>query len=122
MLPNSSALYIIPVLPSSDIERDLKWYDTYTGFTFLFGDKGYVGLKRDTLEFHLQFHHGNEEDPMIGGSVIKVFVPDIEPYFEEFVERGTITKEKLRRNTPWGTHEFGFYDLNNNAIFIVQDI
>ena len=122
MQQNSSALYIIPVLPSSDIERDIKWHETYTGFTYVFGDEGYVGLKRDNLEFHLQFHHGNEEDPMIGGSVIKVFVSDIQPYFEEFIERGTITKEKLRRNTPWGTHEFGFYDLNNNAIFIVQDI
>jgi hypothetical protein len=24
-------------------------------------------------------------------------------------------------NTPWKTNEFGFYDLNNNAIFIVED-
>jgi hypothetical protein len=119
---NPSALSIIPVLPSSDIERDIKWHEAYTGFTFSFGDKDYIGMKRDNLEFHLQFHHGNEEDPMIGGSVIKIFVTDIQPYFDEFVNRGTIPKEKLRRNTPWGTHEFGFYDLNKNAIFIVQDV
>ncbi|MEM7511998.1 MAG: hypothetical protein AAF388_13775 [Bacteroidota bacterium] len=46
----------------------------------------------------------------------------IQPLFKEFVERGTVPPEKLRMNTPWGTHEFGFYDLNKNAIFIVQDI
>ncbi len=122
MKQTSSALYIIPVLPSSDIERDIKWYETYAGFTYVFGDGEYVGLKRDNLEFHLQFHHGNKEDPLIGGSVMKVFVSDIYSYVEEFVNRGTISRDKLRENTSWGTHEFGFYDLNNNAIFIVQDI
>jgi len=44
------------------------------------------------------------------------------PLFDELVRRGTITKNKLRLNTPWKTHEVGFYDLNNNALFIVEDI
>jgi hypothetical protein len=121
MTTASSARFIVPVLPSLNIERDLKWYDKYTGFSRIFGDSGYAGLVRENLEFHLQFHHGNEEDPITGGSVMKIFVADIKPYFEEFLERGTIKPEKLRMNTPWGTHEFGFYDLNDNAIFFVQD-
>jgi len=114
--------YIIPVLPSADIKRDLEWYEQYAGFEYCFGDEGYAGLNRDNLEFHLQFHHGTEEDPVNGGSVMKIFVKDINSYVEEFIKRGTITKDKLRMNTPWDTHEFGFYDLNKNAIFIVQDI
>lgn len=117
-----SVLSIIPVLPSSDIERDIKWYEQYTGFKYYFGDDGYAGMRRGNLEFHLQFHHGTEEDPVNGGSVMKIFVPDVNPYVDEFVERGTITREKLRMNTLWGTHEFGFYDLNKNAIFVVQDV
>lgn len=36
--------------------------------------------------------------------------------------KGTITKEKLRLNTPWGTHEFAFYDSNKNPIYILQDL
>jgi hypothetical protein len=121
MAVTPSPLGIIPVLPSLDIQRDIEWYEKYTGFKYHFGDKTYAGLQRENLEFHLQFHHGNAEDSITGGSVIKIFVADIRPYFEEFVKRGTITKEKLRMNTPWGTHEFGFYDLNDNAIFVVQD-
>ena len=115
-----SPLQIIPVLSSADIERDLKWYEKYTGFKYVFGDNGYAGLQRDNLEFHLQFHHGNDQDP-VSPSVMKIFVSDIHPYVDEFAKRGTIKKDKLRMNTPWGTHEFGFYDLNKNAIFIVQD-
>ena len=115
-----SPLFIIPVLSTSNMQRDVEWYAKHAGFEKVFGDEMYAGLQRENHEIHLQWHHNNEDDPVFPG-VIKIFVPDIMPYFEEFVERETIKKDKLRKNTPWGTHEFGFYDLNNNAIFIVQD-
>lgn len=113
---------IVPVLPSADIARDIVWYEKHTGFTKAFGDHMYAGLKRDGLELHLQWHGDTDDDPLLGGSVIRIFVDDIQPIFEEFVQRGTVTKDKLRMHTDWGTHEFGFYDLNNNAVFIVQDV
>lgn len=120
MTDTPSTLSIVPVLSSADVKRDLEWYEQHTGFQYYFGDHGYAGMKRDHLEFHLQFHHGTEDDPVLSG-VMKIFVKDIMPFYNEFLNRGTITKEKLRLNTTWGTHEFGFYDLNNNAVFIVQD-
>jgi hypothetical protein len=91
---------IQPVLPSADIERDIAWYEQYTGFHCVMKDSMYAILKRDHLFIHLQWH--------------------AETLADEFVQRKTILAEKLRWNTPWKTHEFGFYDLNNNAIFIVQ--
>ncbi len=121
MSNNPSIRGIEPVLPTTDIKRDLFWYEQHLGFTYAFGDDMYAGMVRDQLCIHLQWHANTADDPLLGGSVIKIFVSEIEPWFEEFVERGTIQPEKLRRNTPWGTHEFGFHDLNNNAIFFVQD-
>lgn len=121
MVNSASFLQMIPVLPSEDVKRDIKWYASQLGFELLFGDEMYCGLRRENMEIHLQWHANTEEDPIHEGSVIKLFVDKIEPFYEEFVERGTIPPEKLRRNTPWGTHEFGFFDLNRNAIFIVQD-
>jgi len=59
----------------------------------------YAVLRRDNLYIHLQWHADTSEDPLLGGSVIKIFVNDINPVFEEFMERGTVTKEKLRLNT-----------------------
>ncbi len=117
-----SALGIIPVLPSLDIERDLKWYEEHTGFRYVFGDNMYAGMQRDNLEIHLQWHADTDEDPLLGGSVIKIFVEDVSPIFEEFVKRGTVSEEKLRSKTPWNTKEFGFYDLNKNAVFFVEDL
>lgn len=120
-MKNSSISQVIPVIPSSDIQRDLNWYRDHVGFHFSFGDDMYAGINRDDIQLHLQFHHGTEDDP-ISSSVIKFFVPDIQPYFDEFLKRKTITSDRLRMNTAWGTHEFGFYDLNHNALFFVQDV
>ena len=115
-------LSTVPVLPSSDIERDLKWYEEKLGFKKIFGDSMYVGIHFKTVWLHLQWHADTEEDPLLGGSVVRIFVKNIENYFNSLVAKGVVPKDKLRMNTPWGTHEFGLYDLNNNAIFFVEDI
>ena len=112
---------IVPVLSTSDLERDIAWYKKHVGFDLNYQEEGYAVLNRDSIWLHLQWHHNNEDDPVYG-SVTKVFVNDIQPIFEEMLKRETISKDKLRLNTPWNTHEFGFYDLNKNALFFVQDI
>ena len=122
MADKTELLNIIPVLPSADIPRDIAWYEKQAGFTCNFNhDDMYASISREHLEIHLQWHADTEDDPLLGGSVIKIFVKNVQPIFEEFVRRGTVPTDKLRRNTPWGTHEFGFYDPNNNAVFLVED-
>jgi len=114
---------IIPVLPSADIPRDLKWYEEKAGFKCAFNhDNMYASIVREQLEIHLQWHADTADDPLLGGSVIKIFLKNIRPIFDEFVERGTVPKDKLRLHTPWGTNEFGFYDLNKNAVFLVENV
>ena len=115
-------LEISPVMPSQNIDRDVEWYQKFVGFQVVQKDKMYAVLKRKNLFIHLQWHADTKDDPLLGGSVIKIFVKNLQPIFEEFVKRGTIKPEKLRLNTNWKTNEFGFYDLNNNSIFIVEDI
>ena len=120
-MSDKTFLQIEPVMPSRNIEKDIAWYDQYLGFKPQSFDDMYAVLKRDHLYIHLQWHADNEDDPLLGGSVIKLFVKGIDQFFEEFVKRGAVNPDKLRKNTPWGTHEFGFYDLNKNAIYIVED-
>jgi hypothetical protein len=93
-------LSIVPVFPTADMKRDLEWYADKTGFTKVFGDDMYAGIQREDLEIHLQWHADTEDDPLLGGSVIRIFVQHIQPLFEEFLQRGTISREKLRMNTP----------------------
>lgn len=120
---STALVKIIPVLESADIARDVAWYKEKTGFEVSFShDKMYAGLYRDGLEIHLQWHAGTEEDPLSGGAVIRIEVKDIKPLFEELKQRGTVKEKDFKANTPWGTNEFAFHDLNSNAIFISEDI
>lgn len=114
---------IIPVLESADIARDVAWYKEKTGFEVSFThEKMYAGLYRDDLEIHLQWHAGTEEDPLSGGAVIRIDVKNIKLIFEELKQRGTVEDKDFRANTPWGTNEFAFHDLNSNAIFISEEL
>lgn len=119
---NIEFLTIIPVLPSSNMTRDISWYKEKAGFKEYFSDKMYASLYRDNLTLHLQWHADTKDDPLGGGSVIRIRVKNIKPIFEEFLQRGTVTGDSFKSNTPWKTNEFGFYDLNKNAIFIMEDI
>jgi hypothetical protein len=114
-------LSMIPVLPSADIARDMAWYKEKIGFEIVFADAMYAVLYRENLSLHLQWHADTADDPLLGGSVIRIFVKNIMPLFDELVKRGTVTQDKLRIHTPWKTNEFGFFDLNHNAIFIMED-
>ena len=108
-------------LKQADLARDIAWYEEKTGFRNVTNQEGYAIMRRENMEFHLQWHHDNDDDPVFPG-VIRIWVKGILPVFEEFVQRGTVTPEKLRMNTPWGTNEFGYYDLNKNAVFVMEDV
>ena len=113
-------LEVAPVLPRQNIERPVAWYEKHIGFKTLYSDKMYALLQRENINMHLQWHADTKDDPLLGGSVIRIMVDDIKPIFEEFVERKTVTPEKLNLKTAWNTNEFGFYDLNNNVVFFVE--
>lgn len=115
-------LRVIPVLPSADIARDIAWYKERAGFETISSDKMYAVLFRQEFYIHLQWHAGTPGDPLLEGSVIRIGVKKIKPILEEFIERGTIKLEDFRVNTPWGTNEFAFCDLNSNAVFITEDL
>ena len=122
MQMKTDIINIIPVLPSADIARDVKWYKEKAGFETYFSDTMYAILYRDNITLHLQWHADTDSDPLPGGSVIRIVVKNIEPIFNEFVEQGTVGQDAFKSNTPWKTNEFGFFDLNSNAIFIMEDI
>jgi hypothetical protein len=118
----TSFIGVIPVLPSSDIARDVAWYLAKAGFESVWDDKMYAVLHREGLSIHLQWHADTSDDPLIGGSVVRIMVKNIRPLFDEFVQRGVVKADELILGTAWETNEFGFYDLNNNAILFTEDL
>jgi hypothetical protein len=118
----TSFIGVIPVLPSSDIARDVAWYLAKAGFESVWDDKMYAVLHREGLSIHLQWHADTSDDPLIGGSVVRIMVKNIRPLFDDFVQRGVVKADELILGTAWETNEFGFYDLNNNAILFTEDL
>jgi len=119
---NTEILNTIPVLPSEDIAWDIGWYQEKMGLEVFRADGMYAVLFRENLIIHLQWHANMAEDPLLGGSVVRLYVKDISHILDELVGRATVAKDKFRQNTPWQTNEFGFYDLNGNSIFFMEDI
>jgi hypothetical protein len=121
-LMNTELHYLIPVFPSANIARDVAWYEEKTGFIADFYDEMYAVLRREHLCIHLQWYADTADDPLLGGSVMRVNVKNVHAFFEEFVQRGTVQPDDFKASTDWQTNEFGFFDLNNNAIFIMENI
>jgi len=111
-------LEISPVLPSQNIDRDVDWYEKSVGFKLLHKDNMYAILRRENLCIHLQWHADTEDDPLLGGSVIKIFVKNLMSIFEELIERGTIKREKLRLKTAWATMNSDFMTLIKMQYFL----
>lgn len=117
-----------PVLPSTDVARDIAWHTEKLGFREFFSNTDpkhnrvdYAVLGRQGLYLHLQFQWPDDMAQM-NGSATRIQVENIGPLFKEFVERGSIAPDAFRENTPWGTNEFGLYDPNQNAIFFYEDV
>ena len=117
-----------PVLSSADVARDIEWYEQKLGFKNVYDSTdynedpvNYAVLLRQGIYIHLQFQFPEDMAQMPGGS-LRIEVENIYPLFEEYVEKGVVPKTKMVRNTPWGTNEFGFFDLNKNGITFYEDI
>ncbi|MCB1042271.1 MAG: VOC family protein [Acidobacteria bacterium] len=111
-----------PVLASQDVRRDVSWYCDKLGFRMLFnsGDTplNYAGIANAGLELHLQFQFPKD----MTSTDLRIQVRQITDMFETCLQNGLVKPEALRRNTPWGTHEFGFFDPSGNRIHFYQDV
>jgi len=118
-------LHISPVLASSNVQRDVDWYEQKLGFTNVYdstryqdGPMDYAVVGREGLYMHLQFQYPKD---MISSDV-KFEVKDIEPLIEEFIGKGILDIGRVQRKTPWGTTEFGIKDLSGNRITFLEDL
>ena len=118
-------LYLSPVLASSDVARDIAWYENKLGFKNVFdstrysdGPVDYAVLGRQELYFHLQFQFQKD----MTSTDIKFQVKNIDPLFQEYLDKKIITADRMHRKTAWGTNEFGLFDPSKNRITFFEDI
>lgn len=107
-----------PVLMVSDIARSIRFYQLL-GFELAFkdseSDPKYVGIRRDGVELHLQWHDANELSPGDRPNY-RFLVPEVDELFAEFVARASDFDRTDVRDTPWGTREFHVRDPDRNGL------
>lgn len=113
-----------PVLPTQDVDRAIEYYVGRLGFQLAFQDNpetpGYAGVIRDGVELHLQWHHASEWEA-VERPQLRFVVPHVETLFEEYQDKGVFHDNTALRSTDWGTVEFGFFDLDSNALTFYRD-
>src|SRR3954451_17929533 len=102
-----------PVIEVGDMAVAIGWYRDAMGFEVAFDDggvpPGYVGLRRDGVEIHVQSHPepGWAEQ---GRCIYRFMVDDPDSLLAEFRRRSPAFDERDVKDTHWGTREFGQHD------------
>lgn len=114
-----------PVLPTKDVKQAIEYYTQKLGFTLAFQDDEnnlkYAGVERGGIRLHLQWHdeaHFNQADfNEVEKLGLRFAIDDIDSLFKEYQDKDVFHSKTALQDTPWGTREFAFYDLDGNGLF-----
>ena len=114
-----------PILPVRDVELAVRYYAERLGFRVSFRDRthpsNYVGVRRDGVELHLQWHKASDISPK-GILMLRFIVDDPDALFVEYREQGVFHERTELGDKPWGTREFAFFDLNGHGLTFYRDL
>ena len=126
---------IAPVLPVRDLGASVRFYTERLGFVFAFGDRvgsplpaglgapGYAGVRRGSVELHLQWQDESEfTKGTVGLAMLRVLVADPGALLEEYRETGVVDPLTQIRETSWGTREFHVRDLDGHGLTFYCDV
>lgn len=114
-----------PVLPARNVSEAVNYYTEKLGFHLTFQDSEkeprYAAVVRDEVELHIQWH--DEADfASVEKLALRFVIDDVDELFEEYRDKGVFHSRTALQNTPWGTREFAFFDLNGNGLFFYRDL
>ncbi len=108
----------IPQLPSGDIEKTARFFETKLGFQVAakFPEHKHLIVRRGLAEIHFWQTGTEQEANTLGGqSSCYIRVQNIQPLFEEFKTSGAPFGYELTQQ-PWGMDEMQINDPYGNAI------
>lgn len=102
-----------------DIHLSLDFY-ARLGFATAFGPElnqpRYAGIRRDSVELHLQWHDEEQWRYPIDRPTYRFLVSDVDALFAEFQRKELDLQVTHIWNTDWGTREFHLRDLDGNGL------
>lgn len=118
---------VIPILDVRDISKALDYYVEKLGFEVEFryseDPDNYAGIFRDGVYLHMQWQHEDEFAKGTAGRLrLRIVVNDPDILYQEYKQKGVFGDEVQVRQTEWGTREFGFRDLDGNALNFYREL
>lgn len=116
-----------PVLAVRNVETSIRFFQEMLGFRVSFQDSPtdprYAGVRRDSVELHLQWHDEGDfkkdgSDPLI----LRFIVDDPDALFEEYQIRNVLMVNPEVKDTPWGTREFGLFEPDGTGLVFYRDL
>ena len=111
-----------PILGARDLEKALAFYVERLGFELAFRDgsqpTNYAGIRRDGIELHFQFQYEHE----MSKTRLRILVADPDALYDEYVDKQVFHDRTKLTDTPWGTREFAFYDLDGNGLTFYRNL
>jgi catechol 2,3-dioxygenase-like lactoylglutathione lyase family enzyme len=123
-------LAVVPVLMSRDVGAAVAFYRRL-GFELEFQDTPaqprYAGIVREGVILHLQWQDASHWANTLDRPMYRFPVRDLDALYAEFASAGALPVPNTSpyakpADTPWGTREFHFYDIDGNGLqFVAQD-
>ena len=114
-----------PVLPVRDVNNAARYYCAKLGFGLRFQDDPqdpkYAGVARDGVRRHLQWHDPTSFREGVDTLILRFLIADVDALSAEYKDQGVFHERTALRDTPWGTREFSFYDLDGNGLTFYCD-
>ena len=119
-------LELSPVLPVRNVSEAMAYYTDKLGFTLRFTDDAqnpkYAGVARGAASFHLQWHEPADFRENVDTAALRFVIDDVDGLFAEYSGKNVFQAATALRDTPWGTREFAFYDLDGNGLFFYYSL
>ena len=126
-MPSTELKGVIPILDVRNVDVALRFYVEQLGFQvdFRYEDdpNNYAGVSRGSVCLHMQWQ--DEElfrSGMAGRLRVRILVDDPDALFEAYRARGAFDEKTQIRDSPWGTREFGFRDIDGNGLMFYRDL
>ena len=107
----------IPVLPASDIEASVAFYQAKLGFSLAFQYPEYAGVQCGSVQIHF-WHCADPEIPKV--SSCRVNVLGVDALYQEAQKQGVVHPNGPLEDKPWGFREFTAIDCCGNAIVFAE--
>jgi catechol 2,3-dioxygenase-like lactoylglutathione lyase family enzyme len=111
-----------PVLMVRNVAASIQFYQRL-GFELLFSDPPsdpkYAGMRRDSVELHIQWHDAKEWSYPNDRPTYRFVVTNVEELSQEFNHEDLDRTEV--RDTSWGTREFHIRDPDKNGLQFYQN-